>query len=146
MKGVHFLHAAEHQSFYKLRLLFSMEVTRFYGGPAILLLLVSLHSQNCYLFPCTARLEIFCLNTAMQSLNRNYVGRGSLCICSKLMFSERTRVYCSNHPRAIKQARKSLHQALIQIISLKVLQQSTTIPQLKVYISYAVRKLVGHPP
>ena len=28
MKGVHFLHAAEHQSFYKLRLLFLMEVTR----------------------------------------------------------------------------------------------------------------------
>ena len=29
MKGVHFLHAAEHQSFYKLGLLFLMEVTRY---------------------------------------------------------------------------------------------------------------------
>ena len=51
-----------------------------------------------------------------------------------------------NLPRPIKQARKSLHQALIQIISPKVLQQSTTILQLKVYISYVVQKLVGHPP
>ena len=49
-------------------------------------------------------------------------------------------------PRSIKQARKSLHQALIQIISPKVLQTSTTILQLKVYISYVVQKLVGHPP
>ena len=29
MKGVHFLHAAEHQSFYKLGLLFLMEVARY---------------------------------------------------------------------------------------------------------------------
>ena len=35
MKGVHFLLAAEHQNFYKLGLLFLMEVARFYGGPAM---------------------------------------------------------------------------------------------------------------
>ena len=34
----------------------------------------------------------------------------------------------------------------MQIISPKVLQISTTILQLKVYISYVVQKLVGHPP
>ena len=52
----------------------------------------------------------------------------------------------ANHPRPIKQARKNLNQALIQIIPPKVLQQSTTILQLKVYVSYMVQKLVGHPP
>ena len=41
---------------------------------------------------------------------------------------------------------KSLHQALIQIVSPKVLQHCTTILELKVYISYVVPKLVGHPP
>ena len=88
-KGVHFLHADE-QSFYKFGLLFLMEVTRcvqstqsrklviflervlqlllctivmqnnqiYYGGPALFIVI--------YLFPCTASLEIFCLNTIMQ--------------------------------------------------------------------------------
>ena len=85
-KRVHFFHADE-QSFYKLGLLFLMEVARyvqstqnrklvtflqrvlqlllcsvvmqniqmFYGGPAIFIVT--------YLLPCTAKLEIFCLNT-----------------------------------------------------------------------------------
>ena len=35
MKGVQFLYAAEHQSFYKLGSLFLMEMTKFYGGPAM---------------------------------------------------------------------------------------------------------------
>ena len=61
-------------------------------------------------------------------------------------FSREAGYIAENHPRPIKQARKSLHQVLIQIISPKVLQQSTTILQLKVYISYVVQKLVGHPP
>ena len=61
-------------------------------------------------------------------------------------FSGEAGYIAANHPRPIKQARKSLHQVLIQIISPKVLQQSTTILQLKVYISYVVQKLVGHPP
>ena len=52
------------------------------------MLLVSLHNQT---------VEIFCLNTAIQCLNSNYVGRGChLCyLCSKLMFFKRSRVYCS---------------------------------------------------
>ena len=61
-------------------------------------------------------------------------------------FSREPGYIAENRPRPIKQAIKSLHQALIQIISPKVLQQSTTILQLKVYISYVVQKLVGHPP
>ena len=61
-------------------------------------------------------------------------------------FSREAGYIAANHPRPIKQARKSLHQALIQIISPKVLQTSTTILQLKVFISYVVQKLVGHPP
>ena len=35
MKGVHSLHAAEHQSFYKLGLFFLMEEAIFYGGPSM---------------------------------------------------------------------------------------------------------------
>ena len=48
----------------------------------------------------------------------------------------------------IKQAKKkSLYQALtIRIISLKFLQECITMPQLKVFFVYVVRKLVGHPP
>ena len=60
-------------------------------------------------------------------------------------FSREPGYVAVNYPRTIKQARKNLHQALIQIIPLKVLQQSTSILQLKVYISYVVQKLVGHP-
>ena len=59
-------------------------------------------------------------------------------------FSREAGYIAANHPRPIKQARKSLHQALMQIISPKVLQTSTTILQLKVYISYVVQNLVGH--
>ena len=50
-------------------------------------------------------------------------------------FSREAGYIAANHPRPIKQARKSLHQVLIQIISPKVLQQSIAILQLKVYIS-----------
>ena len=85
-KGVHFLHADEHQSFYKLGLLFLMEVARYVKGTQnrklviflqkmLQLLLCSIVMQNirmfygvqpCLLFPCTARLEIVSLNTTIQ--------------------------------------------------------------------------------
>ena len=47
MKRVHFLDAAEHQRFYKLRLLFLMEVTRFYGGPAMFIFTCFLAQPDC---------------------------------------------------------------------------------------------------
>ena len=47
MKGVHFLHAAEHRSFYKLRLLFLVEVTRFYRGPAMFIVTCFLAQPDC---------------------------------------------------------------------------------------------------
>ena len=47
MNGVHFLHAAEHQRFYKLRLLFLMEVTRFYEGPAMFIFTCFLAQPDC---------------------------------------------------------------------------------------------------
>ena len=50
------------------------------------------------------------------------------------------------HPMPIKQAKKLVSGHLIQIISTKVLQEITTILQLKVYIVYLIKKLVGHPP
>ena len=52
-----------------------------------------------------------------------------------------------NHPMPIKQAKKKLLPGLvIQIVSPKILQESTTILQLKIYIAYVVRTLVRHPP
>ena len=86
-KGVHFLHADEHQSFYKLGLLFLMEVTRYVQSTQNRELGIFLQSVAatfvfycdakhsdilrgsshvyCYLFPCTARLEIFYLNISI---------------------------------------------------------------------------------
>ena len=46
MKRVHFLHAAEHQSSYKLELLL-MEVARFYGGPAMFIVTCFLAQPDC---------------------------------------------------------------------------------------------------
>ena len=87
-KGVHFLHADEHQSFYKLGLLFLMEVARYVQSTQNRKLVIffaksvaatfvfycdAKHSDilrgsshvYCYLFPRTARLEIFCLNISI---------------------------------------------------------------------------------
>ena len=47
MKGANFLHAAEHQSFFKLGLLFLMEVTRFYGGSAMFIVAFFLAQPDC---------------------------------------------------------------------------------------------------
>ena len=101
-----------------------------------LLLLVSLHSQN---------VEIVCLTLQYS----NYVGRiCHLCwLCSKLMFFKRSTVYCSKSTYAHQTSQKKLASDLvIQIIPPKVLQECTTILQLKVFIVYVVQKLVGHPP
>ena len=50
MKGVHFLHAAEHQSFYKLGLLFLMEMAKFYGGPTLCIVTCFLAQPDCRTF------------------------------------------------------------------------------------------------
>ena len=89
-KGVHFLHADEHQSSYKLGLLFLMEVAWYVQSTekrklviflqrVLQLLFCFIVMQNIqifygdpaifivlYLFPCRARLEILCLKTAIQ--------------------------------------------------------------------------------
>ena len=87
-KGVHFLHADEHQSFYKFGLLLVIEVTRYVQSTQnrklviflqrkLQLLLCSIVMQNIQIFygvqqcllllvSLTVRLEIFCLNTSMQ--------------------------------------------------------------------------------
>ena len=172
---VHFLHADKHQNFYKLGLLFLMEVARyvqstqnrklvillqyvkkrvlllcslwcktfryFTGVQSCLLLLVSLFIQI---------VKIFCLNTGSQLLYNNYVGRSCLlsCLCSKLIFFKRSRVHCTKSTYARQTNQKKLVSGLtlvIQIIPPKFLQECTSILQLKVYIIYVVRKLVGHP-
>ena len=166
------MHTDQHQSLYKLRLLFLMQVARYLKSTknrelvtflqnvkkecrscfcvllwfktfsyfmvilSCLLLLVSLHSQN---------VEIVCLTLQYS----NYVGRiCHLCwLCSKLMFFKRSTVYCSKSTYAHQTSQKKLASDLvIQIIPPKVLQECTTILQLKVFIVYVVQKLVGHPP
>ena len=47
MKGVHFLHATEHQTFYKLGLLFLMEMARLYGGPAMFIVTCFFAQPDC---------------------------------------------------------------------------------------------------
>ena len=50
MKGVHVLHTAEHQSFYKLGLLFLMEMAKFYEGPAMFIVTCFLAQPDCRKF------------------------------------------------------------------------------------------------
>ena len=50
MKGVHFLHATEHQTFYKLGLLFLMEMARLYGGPAMFVVTCFFAQPDCRTF------------------------------------------------------------------------------------------------
>ena len=77
------------------------------------------------------------------------MGRGCYLfyLCSKETFFNRSKAYCIKSPyvHQISQA-KLVSGVLIQIISSKVIQESTTILQLKVYIAYVMRKLVLHPP
>ena len=58
------------------------------------------------------------------------------------LFSRQAWYIAANQPYVHQTSQK---KACIQIISPKVLQESTSILQLKVYIVYMVRKLVGHP-
>ena len=171
-KGVHFLHADEHQSFYKLGLLFLMEVARYVQSTqnkefgivlqrVLQLLLCSIVMQNIQIFhgvqPCLLLLlflhsqtvEMFCLNTAIQYLDSIYVGRDCHLCCpgSKLTFFKRTRVYCCKSSYAHQTSQKKLVSGLvIQILSPEVLQESIIILQLKVYIIYVVKKIVGQQP
>ena len=73
-------------------------------------------------------------------------GEVTFTFASSWCFSREAGYIATNHPRPIEQARESLHQVLIQIVSPKVLQQRSPILQLKVYVSYVVQKIVGHPP
>ena len=147
--GVYFLQADKHQGVYKLGFFFFlMEVARYFqnaksrklvihfqyilrvlqqllcsivikifryfmGVQSCLLLLVSLHSQA---------VGVFCLSTAMQKLNRNYVGRSChlFCICSKLMFFKRSRVYCRKSNYAHQTSQKKLVPGLVIQIPPKV--------------------------
>ena len=75
-----------------------IQTFRYFIGVQPCLLLVSLH----------ARLDIFCLYTAIQQLNSNYVGRSGhfCCLCSKLMVCKRSRVYCSKSNYTHQSSRK----------------------------------------
>ena len=77
------------------------------------------------------------------------MGRNShlCCLCSKLMFFKRSRVYCGKSNYAHKTSQK---KACIRPCdtnnSTPSLHECTTILQTKVCIIYMVWKLVGHPP
>ena len=78
-------------------------------GPSIFIVI--------YLFPCTVRLESFCLNTTIQQLNSIYVGeRGvSFFVVFALSwyFSIETGYITANHPMSIKQAKKKIVAGLL---------------------------------
>ena len=123
--GVYFLHADKHQSFYKLGLLFLMEVARYVESTRNRKLVLFLHYilrkecrscfsallwyktiryfmglQSCLLLLVSLHsqtVEIVCLNNAIQRLNSNYVERScQFCwLCSKLMFFKKSRIYCN---------------------------------------------------
>ena len=101
----------------------------FMGFQSCLLILVSLHSEN---------VGIFCLNPAILIEGRSC----HLCfVCSKLdFFQDKHGILQQINLMFIKQAKKKLVSGLvIQIIPPKVLQEFTSILQLKVYIVYMVR-------
>ena len=103
-------------------------------------ILVFLHSQTRNLLPKDR-------NTIIKE---HLFGEGlpSLFSLVQVVFFNRSRVYCSKSSYVYQASQKKLVSGLllIQIISPKVLQERTTILQLKVYIVYVMRKLVGHPP
>ena len=111
----------------------------FYGGPAMFIVI--------YLFPCF-QTRNFLPKDRNTIIKQHLHGEGllSFCLCSKLFFN-RSRVYCSKSSYVHQISQKKLVSGLlIQVISPKVLQESTTILQLKVYFVYVIRKLVEHPP
>ena len=66
VKGVHFLHGAKHQSFYKLGLLFLMEMDKFHGGPAMFNVTCFLAQPDCRTFLRE------CWNTIIKQQLRRY--------------------------------------------------------------------------
>ena len=66
VKGVHFLHGAKHQSFYKLGLLFLMEMEKFYGCPAMFIVTCFLAQPDCRTFLPE------CWNTIIKQQLRRY--------------------------------------------------------------------------
>ena len=102
-------------------------------------ILVSLHSQTRNLLPKGH-------NTIIKE---HLCGEGfpSLFYLLQVDVFNRSRVYRSKSSYVHQTSQKNLVSGiLIQIISPKFLQESTVILQLKVYIIYVMRKLVGHPP
>ena len=103
-----------------------MEVPRFYGGLAMFIVTCFLAKPDCRNF-----LSEYCNTIIKQPLCGEWL---PLPLLQVDLFQEEQGIL-QQIILGQKQARKSLHQALIQIISPNVLQQSTTILQLKVYIS-----------
>ena len=70
-------------------------------------------------------------------------GRGChlFCLCSKLMFFKRSRVYCSKSSYAHQTSQKKLASGLHTDNFTQSLATSTTILQLKVYIVYVMQKI-----
>ena len=104
----------------------------FYGGPAMFIVI--------YLFPCF-QTRNFLPNDWNTIIKQHLHGEELLSLLSLLQVD------------IFEQKLGILQQIILkacirpfQVISPKVLQESTTILHLKVYIFYVTRKLVGHPP
>ena len=110
----------------------------FYGGSAMFIVSCFFAQSDCRDF-----LPEHCTTIIKQQLCRRSFHL--CCLCSKLTFFKRSRVCCSksNYDHQTSQ-KKFVSGFVIQIIPLNVLHECTTILQLKFYIDYVVRKLVGH--
>ena len=107
--------------------------------PCWLYILVSLHSQTRNFLPKDR-------NTIIK---QHLSGEGLpslLPLLQVYVFQEKQSILQQIILRPSNKPKKLVSGLLIQIISSKVLHESTTILQLKVYIVYVMRKLVGHPP
>ena len=127
----------EHQSFYKLGLLFLMEVPRYFQSAqsrklviflqrVLQLLLCYIVMQDIQLFYRGQAIFIVtcflaqsdCRNVLPKHRNtiikQQLCGEGlpSLLLCSKLVFFKRSRVYCSKSSYAHQKTKKNLYQAL----------------------------------
>ena len=104
-KGVHFLHADDHQSFYKLRLLFLMESGQILRGPAMFIVTCFLAHTDCRNF-----LPEHC-NTIIKQQSCGGGVAIFFAFAPSWCFSREVGYIAANHPMPIKQAKKSLHQA-----------------------------------
>ena len=105
--------------------------------PCLLLVFLHSHTRNNLPKDCNTIIKEHLCGEGLPSL---------LTLLQVDVFQQK-QVYCNKSSYVHQTSQKKLASGLlIQIISPKVLQESITILQMKVYIVYMMEKLVGHPP